>query len=55
VVLALAAAPAAIARVSHADGPARPALQVEIDKSKVDLKEHHLELKASRALVKVTL
>lgn len=48
-----------------ADGPgpppeapsagAKPALQVLIDKSKVDLNEHHLELKASRDLAKVTL
>jgi outer membrane protein OmpA-like peptidoglycan-associated protein len=44
-----------MAQVGRADGPARPALQVDIDKSKVDLKEHHLELKASRSLVKVTL
>jgi outer membrane protein OmpA-like peptidoglycan-associated protein len=35
-------------------GP-RSALQVSIDKSKVDLSEHHLELKASRALAKVTI
>jgi outer membrane protein OmpA-like peptidoglycan-associated protein len=55
VVLALAAAPATIAPASRADEPAKPALQVDIDKSKVDLKEHHLELKASRAIVKVTL
>jgi outer membrane protein OmpA-like peptidoglycan-associated protein len=34
---------------------ARPALQVSIDKSKVDLNEHHLELKASRDLARVTL
>jgi outer membrane protein OmpA-like peptidoglycan-associated protein len=33
----------------------KPALQVLIDKSKVDLNEHHLELKASRDLAKVTL
>ena len=32
-----------------------PPLQVEIDKSKVDLKEHHLELVASRPLAKVTI
>lgn len=34
---------------------AKPPLQVEIDKSKVDLKEHHLELRASRDLAKVTI
>ena len=33
----------------------KAALQVSIDKSKVDLNEHHLELKASRDLAKVTL
>jgi outer membrane protein OmpA-like peptidoglycan-associated protein len=37
-----------------AAGP-RAALQVVIDKSKVDLNEHHLELRASRDLVRVTL
>jgi outer membrane protein OmpA-like peptidoglycan-associated protein len=35
--------------------PARPPLQVVIDKSKVDLNEHHLELRASRDLSRVTL
>jgi outer membrane protein OmpA-like peptidoglycan-associated protein len=35
--------------------PAKPALQVLVDKSKVDLAEHHLELKASRDLAKVTI
>jgi outer membrane protein OmpA-like peptidoglycan-associated protein len=30
-------------------------LRVDVDKSKVDLKEHHLELVASRPLTKVTL
>jgi outer membrane protein OmpA-like peptidoglycan-associated protein len=35
----------------HAKAP----LQVEVDKSKVDLKEHHLELRASRDLAKVTI
>jgi outer membrane protein OmpA-like peptidoglycan-associated protein len=34
---------------------ARSALQVVIDKSKVDLQDHHLELKASRDLAKVTI
>jgi len=33
----------------------KPALQLVIDKSKVDLNEHHLELKASRDLARVTL
>jgi outer membrane protein OmpA-like peptidoglycan-associated protein len=40
------------------DAPAAPAkapLQVVVDKSKVDLGEHHLELKASRDLAKVTI
>lgn len=32
-----------------------PPLQVDIDKSKVDLKEHHLELRASHDLVKVSI
>jgi outer membrane protein OmpA-like peptidoglycan-associated protein len=37
-------------------GPrARPALEITIDKSKVDLNEHHLELKASRDLARVTI
>jgi outer membrane protein OmpA-like peptidoglycan-associated protein len=36
---------------SHAKSP----LQVDIDKSKVDLSEHHLELRASRALLRVTI
>jgi flagellar motor protein MotB len=36
---------------SHAKSP----LQFEIDKAKVDLNEHHLELKASRDLLRVTL
>jgi outer membrane protein OmpA-like peptidoglycan-associated protein len=30
-------------------------MQVEVDKSKVDLKEHHLEVRASHDLVKVTI
>jgi outer membrane protein OmpA-like peptidoglycan-associated protein len=34
---------------------AKAPLQVLIDKSKVDLVEHHLEVKASRDLVKVTI
>lgn len=58
VVLALGAVPVTLAGTSRADGPAgqaRAPLQVEIDKSKVDLKEHHLELKASRELTKVTI
>jgi outer membrane protein OmpA-like peptidoglycan-associated protein len=39
------------AAADHAKAP----LRVDVDKSKVDLKEHHLELVASRALVKVTI
>src|SRR5258708_22408009 len=35
--------------------PNRVPLQVTVDKAKVDLVEHHLELRASRALVRVTL
>jgi outer membrane protein OmpA-like peptidoglycan-associated protein len=34
---------------------AKPPMQVELDKSKVDLKEHHLEVRASHDLVKVTI
>jgi outer membrane protein OmpA-like peptidoglycan-associated protein len=34
---------------------ARAPLRVDVDKAKVDLKEHHLELVASRPLAKVTL
>jgi outer membrane protein OmpA-like peptidoglycan-associated protein len=33
----------------------KPPLQVLVEKSKVDLNEHHLELRASRDLVRVTL
>jgi outer membrane protein OmpA-like peptidoglycan-associated protein len=36
---------------SHAKSP----LLVDIDKTKVDLKENHLEVKASRALLRVTI
>lgn len=36
-------------------GAQKAPLQVTIDKSKVDLVEHHLELKASRALARITL
>jgi outer membrane protein OmpA-like peptidoglycan-associated protein len=36
-------------------GAAKPPLEVVVDKSKVDLNEHHLELKASRDLAKVTI
>jgi outer membrane protein OmpA-like peptidoglycan-associated protein len=35
--------------------PARAPLQLLIDKTKVDLNEHHLELRASRDLAKVTV
>jgi outer membrane protein OmpA-like peptidoglycan-associated protein len=59
VVLALGAASVTAGGASWGDGPAgsqaRAPLDIEIDKSKVDLKEHHLELKASRDLVKVTV
>jgi outer membrane protein OmpA-like peptidoglycan-associated protein len=34
---------------------ARTPLRVDVDKAKVDLKEHHLELVASRPLAKVTI
>jgi outer membrane protein OmpA-like peptidoglycan-associated protein len=44
---------------SSSDAPRPPSsrapLQLLIDKSKVDLNDHHLELKASRNLAKVTL
>jgi outer membrane protein OmpA-like peptidoglycan-associated protein len=63
--IALGLAQLSLAEVSRADGTssqpdtpdshARTPLQVEIDKSKVDLKENHLELKASRALLRVTI
>src|ERR1700730_12323716 len=36
-------------------GAAKSPLEVVVDKSKVDLNEHHLELKASRDLAKVTI
>jgi outer membrane protein OmpA-like peptidoglycan-associated protein len=43
-------------QVSGAAGAVqKPPLQMTIDKTKVDLVEHHLELKASRALARVTL
>ena len=50
----------ALARESRAqdsppDSHAKSPLLMEIDKSKVDLKENHLELKASRALLRVTI
>jgi outer membrane protein OmpA-like peptidoglycan-associated protein len=53
----LCSLPAARADEPPASGsaPARAPLQVSIDKSKVDLKEHHLELSASRDLARVTL
>jgi outer membrane protein OmpA-like peptidoglycan-associated protein len=38
-----------------ASSHARVPLDLTIDKSKVDLREHHLELRASRDLVKVTV
>jgi outer membrane protein OmpA-like peptidoglycan-associated protein len=39
------------AAADHAKAP----LRVDVDKAKVDLKEHHLELVASRPLAKVTI
>ncbi len=51
VVLALGIAPATYAD----DAPARVSLVLQIDKSKVDLAGHHLELKASRDLSKVAI
>jgi outer membrane protein OmpA-like peptidoglycan-associated protein len=39
------------AAADHAKAP----LRVDVDKSKVDIKEHHLELVASRPLAKVTI
>jgi outer membrane protein OmpA-like peptidoglycan-associated protein len=56
--LALAFAPALLPGESSAQGAgaqAKSPLRVEVDKSKVDLKEHHLELRASRDLTKVTI
>jgi outer membrane protein OmpA-like peptidoglycan-associated protein len=50
-VVALAASAALAPLRTHAEVP----LQVAVDKSKVDLDGHHLELKASRPLVRVTL
>jgi outer membrane protein OmpA-like peptidoglycan-associated protein len=58
VALCLARAALADEPAPHSDAPAagaKPALRVSIDKAKVDLNEHHLELKASRDLAKVTL
>jgi len=52
--VALGLAPLLVAGPSGAQS-ATPPLQVEIDKSKVDLKEHHLELRASHDLTKVTI
>jgi len=55
-----AVVPAAAARADDppprtgADAPKSP-LRLALDKSRVDLKEHHLELTASRPLVRVTL
>jgi outer membrane protein OmpA-like peptidoglycan-associated protein len=43
------------ATAGGAGGGQKAPLQVTVDKSKVDLVEHHLELKASRALARVTL
>lgn len=52
--VALVLTPLLLAAPSGAQN-AQPPLRVEIDKSKVDLKEHHLELRASHDLVKVTI
>ncbi|HTQ45425.1 MAG TPA: OmpA family protein [Polyangiaceae bacterium] len=52
--VALAVMPFFVAGTSGAQSTTPP-LQVEIDKSKVDLKEHHLELRASHDLTKVTI
>jgi outer membrane protein OmpA-like peptidoglycan-associated protein len=52
--VALAVMPVLGAGTSHAQN-AKPPMQVELDKSKVDLKEHHLELRASHDLTKVTI
>jgi outer membrane protein OmpA-like peptidoglycan-associated protein len=52
--MSLALAPSLRAGPSSGQSAAPP-LQVEIDKSKVDLKEHHLELRASHDLTKVTI
>jgi outer membrane protein OmpA-like peptidoglycan-associated protein len=57
----LAAAALASPPAARAEDPApgnattRSPLQMTIDKSKVDLSEHHLELRASRPLARVTL
>jgi outer membrane protein OmpA-like peptidoglycan-associated protein len=40
---------------ARADDSPKVPLQVSVDKAKVDLTEHHLELRASRSLVRVTL
>jgi outer membrane protein OmpA-like peptidoglycan-associated protein len=56
---ALCLAHVALAHPAHAqpapNAGTKPPLQVVIDKAKVDLNEHHLELKASRDLARVTL
>jgi outer membrane protein OmpA-like peptidoglycan-associated protein len=58
-VLAAPLLPALAVRAARADdapaAPPRVPLQVMVDKTKVDLTDHHLELKASRSLVRVTL
>jgi outer membrane protein OmpA-like peptidoglycan-associated protein len=48
----------ALPHAASADNPparARGPLEVVVDKAKVSLTEHHLELRASRSLVKVTI
>jgi outer membrane protein OmpA-like peptidoglycan-associated protein len=56
-IAAVTAATSIAASASADDAPAatRVPLNVVIDKSKVNLQDHHLELKASRDLVKVTI
>lgn len=46
--------PDLVARSGSAQNNAAP-LKVDVDKSKVDLKEHHLELRASHDLTKVSI
>jgi outer membrane protein OmpA-like peptidoglycan-associated protein len=53
--LALAAALTPSLSAAPSDAQTTTPLRVEIDKSKVDLKEHHLELVASHALTKVSI
>jgi outer membrane protein OmpA-like peptidoglycan-associated protein len=50
----IALIPVLVARPGDAQDNATP-LKVDVDKTKVDLKEHHLELRASHDLTKVTI